>query len=71
MVSNQQYLNQEGITEYLRALRSLDLKKDDISNETLKIKYSNVAPYNTHQRHSTPTKYQYVEEDYDQKSFGR
>ena len=66
MVSNQQNLNQVGIDEFLRALRSLDVKKDDISGEPLKIKYSNVAPYSTHQRHSTPTKYEDEEEDDDE-----
>ena len=57
MVSNQQNMNQVDIDEFLRALRSLGVKKDDISGEPLKLKYNNVAPYNTHQRHSTPTKY--------------
>ena len=57
MVSNQQNLNQVGIDEFLRALRSLGVNKDDISGEPLKMKYSNAAPYSTHQRHSTPTKY--------------
>ena len=57
MVSNQQNLNQVGIDKFLRALRSLGVKKDDQSGEPLKIKYSNVAPYRTHQRHSTPTTY--------------
>ena len=66
MVSNQQNLNQVGIDEFLRALRSLGVKKDDISGEPLKIKYSNVAPYSTHQRYSTPTKYEYEEEDDDE-----
>ena len=56
IMSNQQNLNQVGIDEFLRALRSLGVKKDDISGELLKIKYSNVAPYSTHQLHSTPTK---------------
>ena len=45
MVSNQQNLNQVGIDEFLRALRSLGVKKDEISGEPLKIKYKNVAPY--------------------------
>ena len=63
MVSNQQNLNQVGIDEFLRALRSLGVKKDDISGEPLKLKYNNVAPYNTHQRHSTITKYEIEEED--------
>ena len=57
MVSNQQNLNQVGIDEFLRALRSLGFKKDDINGVPLKIKYNNVAPYSTHQRHSTATKY--------------
>ena len=65
MVSNQQHLNQVGIDVFLRALRSLGVKKDDISGEPLKIKYSNVAPYSTHHRHSTPTKYEDEEEDDD------
>ena len=58
MVNNQQNLNQVYIYEFLCALRSLDAKKDDISGEPLKIKYINVAPYSTHQRHSIPTKYE-------------
>ena len=44
MVGNQQNLNQVGIDEFLRALRSLGVKKNDISGEPLKLKYSNVAP---------------------------
>ena len=66
MVSNQQNLNQVGIDEFLRALRSLGVKNDDISGEPLIIKYSNVAPYSTHQRHSTPTKYVDEEEGDDE-----
>ena len=58
-------MNQVGIDEFLRALRSLGVKKDDISGEPLKIKYSNVAPYSTHQRHPTPTRYKDEEEDDD------
>ena len=65
IVSDQQNLNQVGIDEFLRALRSLGVKKDDISGEPLKIMYSNVAPYSTHQRHSTPTRYEDEEEDDD------
>ena len=57
MVRNQENLNQVGIDEFLCALRSLGVKTDDISGESLKIKHSNVAPYSTHQRHLTPTKY--------------
>ena len=45
MVSNQQNLNQVGIDEFLRLLRSLGVKKNDIGGEPLKIKYSSVAPY--------------------------
>ena len=41
------------------------MSKHDISGEPLKIKYSNVAPYSTHKRHSTPTKYEDEEEDDD------
>ena len=63
MVSNQQNLNQMGIDEFLRALRSLGVKKDDISGHPLKIKYSSVVPYSTHKRHSTPTKYDDEEDD--------
>ena len=66
MVSNQQYLNWVGIDKFLRALRSLGVKKYDISGEPLKIKYSDVALYRTHQRHSTPTKYEDEEEDDDE-----
>ena len=56
MVSNQQNLNQVGIDEFLGALKSLGVKKDDISCEPHIIKYIIVAPYSTHQRHLTPTK---------------
>ena len=58
MVSNQENLNQVGINQFLRALRSLGVNKDDISGEPLKIKYSNMAPYCSYKRHSTPTKYE-------------
>ena len=47
MISNQQHLNQVGINEFLSALRSLGVKKNNISGEPLKIKYSNVAPNST------------------------
>ena len=63
MVSNQKNLYQVGSDEFLRALQSLGVKKDDISGESLKIKYSSVAPYSTYQRHSTPTKEEDREED--------
>ena len=52
-----------GIDEFFRALRILGVTKDEISGEPLKIKYSNVASYSAHQRHSTPTKYKDEEED--------
>ena len=58
-------MNQVGIDEFLRALRSFGVKKDDLSGEPLKIKYSNVAPYRTNQRHSTPARYEDEEEDDD------
>ena len=59
MVSNQKDLHQLGIDDFLRAFRSLGIKKDDISGETLKNKFSNVAPYVVHQRHSSPAKYEH------------
>ena len=58
MGSNQQNLNKVGIDEFFRALKSLNVKKHDIRNKPLKIQYSNVAPYSTHKRYSTPTKYE-------------
>ena len=58
MVSNLQNLNQICIDEFLRALRRLFVKEDYISGKPLKSKYSNMAPYSTHLRHSTPTKYE-------------
>ena len=67
MVNNQQNLNQVIINEFLYALRSLGVKKDDLSGEPLKIKYSNVAPYSTHQRHSTLTTYKDEEEENNEK----
>ena len=60
-------MKQVGIDEFLRALRSLGVKKDDISGDPFKIKYSNVAPYSTYQRNSTPIKYEDEEEDDDEK----
>ena len=70
MVSNKQNVIRVGFVEFLRALQSLGVKKDAISGKPLKIKYSNVAPYSTHQRHSTPTRYEDKEED-DDKEDGR
>ena len=66
MMSNQLNFNQEGIDEFLRAIQSLGVKKDDISGEPLETKYSNVAIYCTYQRHLTPTKYEDEEEDDDE-----
>ena len=63
MVSNQQNLNQVGIDEFLCALRSFGVNKNDISGEPLKIKYCNVAPYSTKQRNFKPTKYEDEEVD--------
>ena len=54
-----------GIDEFLRAVQSLTVKKNDISGEPLKIKYSNVALYSTYKRHYTLTKYEAEEEDDD------
>ena len=48
MLRNQQNFNQVGIDKFYRALRSLGVKKDNISEEPFKIKYSNVAQYSTH-----------------------
>ena len=56
-------MNQVGIDKFLRLFQSLGVEKFDIRGEPLKFKYSNVAPYSTHQRHSTPTKYENEEED--------
>ena len=68
MVSNLQNLNQMSIDKFLRALRSLGVKKDGISGEPLNIKYTNVAPYGVHQRHSTPTTFEEKKEDDDEKN---
>ena len=48
IVSNQQNLKQVGIDEFPGALRSLGVKKDDISGEPLKIKYNNLTAYSTY-----------------------
>ena len=63
MVSNQQDLHLVGIDYFLRALRSLGVKKDEISGEPLRIKYKNVTPYSAVQRHSTPVKYEHEKLD--------
>ena len=65
MVSNQQNLNQVGIDEFLHALKSLGVNKNDISGKPLKIKYCNVTPYSIHKRQYTPTTYEDEEEDDD------
>ena len=66
MLKNQQNLNQVGIDKFFRPLQSLGVKKDYISGEPLNIRYSNVAPYSTHQRHSTLTKYENEEKNDDE-----
>lgn len=48
MVSNQKNLNQVGIDEFLCALRSHNVKKDECSFKPLKFKNDNVAPYSAH-----------------------
>ena len=58
MVSNQQNMNHVGIDKFLHALWSLNVKKDDISGEQLKIKYINVALNSTQQSYLTLTKYE-------------
>ena len=58
MMSNHKDLHQVGIDDFLRALWSLGIKKDDISGETLKNKFRNVASYVAHQRHSSFAKYE-------------
>ena len=52
MVSRRQDLRQMGIDEFLSALRSLGIKNNDLSNETLKYKFTKDAPYKLH-HHST------------------
>ena len=52
MVIRRQDLRQVGIDEFLRAWRSFGIKKDDLSGETLKNKFSKDAPYKVH-HHST------------------
>ena len=58
MVSRRQDLRQVGIDEFLRALRSLGIKKDDLSGETLKYKYTKDALYkvNHHISHAPKEK---------------
>ena len=48
MVSRRQDLRQVGIDEFLRALRSLGIKKNDLSGDTLKYKYTKDGPYKVH-----------------------
>ena len=52
MVSRRQNLRQVCIDEFLHALRSLGIKKDDLSGETLKYKYTKDAPYKVHHHSS-------------------
>ena len=52
-----------GIDDFLRALRSLGGKKDEISSELLKIKYKIEAPYGAVQRHTTFVKYEHEKVD--------
>ena len=63
MVSNQQNLNQVNIDEFLSALQSLGVKKYEISGEPLKIKYKNVPPYGSVQRHSKSVEYEHKKLD--------
>ena len=55
------------MTFFLSALRSLGVKKDEISGEPLKFKYKHVAPYGGVQRHSTSVEYEHgnVDEEED------
>ena len=48
MVIRRQDLRQVNLDEFLRAVRSLDIKNDDLSGETLKYKYTKDAPYKVH-----------------------
>ena len=48
IVSRQQDLRQVGIDEFFRALQRFGIKKDDLSGETLKYKYTKNAPYKGH-----------------------
>ena len=52
MVSRRQDLRQVGIDEFLRTLRSRGIKKDDLSGETLKYKYTKDALYKVHRHFS-------------------
>ena len=63
-------MNQVGIDEFLLALRNLGVKKDYINGEPLNIKYSKLTPDITHQRYSTPTKYEDEEEDDNEEDVG-
>ena len=66
IVSSQQNLNRVGFDDFLRGLRILGVTKNDINGELLKIKYSNVVPYSTHQRQSTTIKYENEKEEDDE-----
>ena len=54
MVSRRQDLRQVGIKKFLCALRSFGIKKDDLSGEMLKYKYTKNELYKAH-HHSTCT----------------
>ena len=55
MVSRRQDLRQVGIDEFLCALRSFGIKKDELSGKTFKHKYIKDAPYKV-QHYSTRPK---------------
>ena len=58
MVSNQKDLHQVGIDDFFHALRSLGIKTNDISGDTLTTKFSIVIPNVAHQRHSSYANYE-------------
>ena len=59
MVSNQQNLHQVGIDDSLRSLQSLNVNKNEISGEPLKIKYNNCALYGVVKLDDTLLKYEH------------
>ena len=67
MVSYKQNYNQVDINEFFRTLRCLNVTKNEISSDPLKIKYSNVLLYRIHQRHLTSIKYKNENEDDNEK----
>ena len=56
MVSRRQNLTQVDMDDFFPALRSHGIKKDDLSGETLKYKYTKDAPYKSHHHSTTPQK---------------